>query len=42
MTEPAVDRDPFEVVAESFPARFRSGERPTIEEFVTRHPELAD
>jgi hypothetical protein len=42
MTEPTVDRDPFEVVAESFLARFRAGERPSIEELATRHPELAD
>ena len=28
MNEPTVDRDPFEVVAESFLARFRAGERP--------------
>jgi serine/threonine protein kinase len=42
MSEPTVDRDPFEVVAESFLARFRAGERPSVDEFVTRHPELAD
>ena len=28
MSEPTVDRDPFEVVAESFLARFRAGGRP--------------
>ena len=42
MNEPTAGRDPFEVVAESFLARYRSGERPSIEEFVTRYPELAD
>ena len=42
LAEPAVDRDPFEVVAESFLARFRAGERPSIEELAARHPELAD
>ena len=42
MSEPTADRDPFEVVAESFLARFRSGERPSIEEYATGHPELAD
>ena len=42
MSEPTFDRDPFEVVAESFLARFRSGERPGIEEYVGRHPELAE
>ena len=30
MSEPTVDRDPFEVVAESFLARFRAGERPRL------------
>ena len=42
MSEPTADRDPFEVVAESFLARFRAGERPSIEEYAARHPELAD
>jgi WD40 repeat protein len=42
MSEPNVDRDPFEVVAESFLARYRAGERPGIEEYAARHPELAD
>ena len=42
LAEPAVDRDPFEVVAESFLARFRAGERPSIEDLADRHPDLAD
>ena len=42
MSEPSLDRDPFEVVAESFLARFRAGERPSIDEYAARHPELAD
>jgi WD40 repeat protein len=42
MSEPSVDRDPFEVIAESFLARFRAGERPSVAEYVGRHPELAD
>ena len=42
MSEPTSDRDPFEVVAESFLARYRAGERPSIEEYAARHPELAD
>jgi eukaryotic-like serine/threonine-protein kinase len=41
MSEPTVDRDPFEVVAESFLARFRAGERPSVEEYAARYPELA-
>jgi serine/threonine protein kinase/WD40 repeat protein len=35
------DRDPFELVAEEFLARFRAGERPSIDDFATRHPGLA-
>ncbi len=42
MSEPTSDRDPWELVAESFLARYRTGERPSIEEYATRHPELAD
>ncbi len=43
MSEPSADRDrdPFEVVAESFLARFRAGERPSVNEYAARHPELA-
>ena len=42
MSEPTFDRDPFEVVAESFLARYWAGERPGIEDLAARHPELAD
>src|SRR4051794_13884908 len=42
MSEPTFDRDPWELVAESFLARYRAGERPSIEEYATRHPELAE
>ena len=42
LAEPAVDRDDFEVVAESFLARFRAGQRPSIDDLAARHPELAD
>ena len=42
MSEPTADRDPFEVVAESFLARFRAGERPSVTEYAAAHPELAD
>ena len=42
MSESSLDRDPFEGVAESFLARFRAGERPSIAEYAARHPELAD
>ena len=36
------DRDPIERLADSFIARFRAGERPSIEEYAIKYPELAD
>jgi WD40 repeat protein/serine/threonine protein kinase/tetratricopeptide (TPR) repeat protein len=36
------DREPLEELAESFLARFRAGERPSLSEFTAAHPELAD
>src|SRR3954469_15100021 len=36
------DRDPIERLADSFIARFRAGERPSIEEYASKYPELAD
>jgi hypothetical protein len=42
MSDASGDRDPFEVVAASFLARLRAGERPSVEEFAGRYPELAD
>jgi hypothetical protein len=38
----SADRDPIERLADSFIARFRAGERPSVEEYARRHPELAD
>jgi serine/threonine protein kinase/WD40 repeat protein len=35
-------RNPIEELADSFLVRYRRGEHPSIAEFVTRHPELAD
>ena len=35
-------RDPVELLAEEFTARRRRGERPTLDEYCARHPELAD
>jgi serine/threonine protein kinase/WD40 repeat protein len=32
----------FDIVAEEFAERFRRGERPTVNEYANRHPELAD
>jgi WD40 repeat protein/tRNA A-37 threonylcarbamoyl transferase component Bud32/tetratricopeptide (TPR) repeat protein len=42
MSDFSAERDPFEVVAESFLARYRAGERPSIDDFAARHPELAE
>ncbi|WP_165228276.1 serine/threonine-protein kinase [Aquisphaera insulae] len=39
--EPDRDRDPFERVAEEFLARYRAGERPSIDDLADRHPDLA-
>ena len=35
-------REPIEALAEEFMERKRRGEQPTVEEFVARHPQLAD
>lgn len=37
-----LDRDPFEELASEFVRRFRSGERPAIEEYASAHPDLAE
>jgi hypothetical protein len=42
MVNPNSDREPLEELAESFLARFRAGERPSLTEFTAAHPELAD
>jgi serine/threonine protein kinase/uncharacterized protein HemY len=42
MSADPTERDPFDEVAESFLAHCRSGKRPTVEEYVARHPDLAD
>jgi serine/threonine protein kinase len=36
------DRHPVDLLAEEFAQRLRSGERPSINEYCTRHPEHAD
>jgi hypothetical protein len=41
MSEHASQVDPLEQLAESFLARLRAGERPSLEEYAARHPELA-
>ena len=42
MSELSSDRDPIEVLADSFLARFRRGERPSVEDYAAQHPDLAD
>ncbi len=42
MTEKSHVRDAIEELADSFVARLRAGERPSIEEYARRYPELAD
>ena len=41
MNDLELSRDPVEALAEEFLERKRRGERPTLEEYVGRHPELA-
>src|SRR4051812_32034549 len=36
------ERNPVEVLAEEFSARLRRGETPTFQEYIDRHPHLAD
>ena len=38
----SVERDPIDRLAESFLARFRAGQRPSIEEYASKYPELAE
>ncbi len=38
----SADYDQFEALAEEFAARFRQGERPSLQEYIDRCPELAD
>src|SRR5689334_12817442 len=42
MSDSSADRDPIEMLAASFLARFRRRERPSIEEYAAKYPELAD
>jgi serine/threonine-protein kinase len=42
MPESGSDREPIEELAESFLARFRAGQRPSLAEFTAAHPDLAD
>ncbi len=38
----SADRDPLDLLAEEFVARYRRGERPALAEYVESHPELAE
>src|SRR5262245_10610892 len=42
MNESFADENPVEALAAEFAERRRRGERPSIDEYATRHPELAD
>src|SRR5262245_30801226 len=41
MSESSVGRDPIEKLADEFIGRYRRGERPSINEYAERYPELA-
>jgi hypothetical protein len=38
----SADRDPLDLLAEEFVARYRQGERPALAEYVEAYPELAE
>ncbi len=40
--ERSADRDPLDLLADDFVARYRQGERPAVAEYVTAYPELAE
>jgi hypothetical protein len=40
MADSSSDSEPLEELAEAFVARYRDGERPSLAEFITAHPEL--
>jgi serine/threonine protein kinase len=40
-TSSDADRDPVELMAQSFLERFRRGERPSVDEYAAKYPELA-
>src|SRR5215471_11246455 len=42
MSTSSGERNPVELLAEDFLDRKRRGERPTLQEYLDRHPELAD
>jgi serine/threonine protein kinase/Tfp pilus assembly protein PilF len=42
VTDESADRDPVEALAEEYFSRKRQGERPTVDEYADRFPDLAD
>ena len=42
MNDANTERDPLEVLAADFMERMRQGQRPSIEEYATMHPELGE
>jgi hypothetical protein len=41
-SSPLSERDPLDAVIEEFLARYRRGERPPLNEYIGRYPDLAD
>jgi hypothetical protein len=42
MAEASSDDNPLDALAEEFVARHRAGERPSVEDYAARYPQLAD
>jgi hypothetical protein len=42
MEAPNIDRDPFEMLAAEYTDRLRQGQHPSIEDYATQHPALAE
>jgi hypothetical protein len=42
MNSSSSDRNPVDALAEEFVARYRRGERPSLTEYTTKYPDLAD
>ncbi len=42
MSESNSDVNPLDALAEEFVSRCRAGERPSLDEFIARRPDLAD
>src|SRR5262245_25140507 len=41
-TSSSAERNPFELLAEEFAARYRRGERPSLSEYTARYPQYAE